>query len=74
MSLKNFTRNNDLLDDSCSSSQTSNSTEKHEKSKLIQIINVLTNKLQTENEEKRDLKKIIEGQEQEIMALNRENF
>ena len=71
---KNSTLDKELLDDSSSSSQTSSLFDNQEKAKLIEIINVLTNKLQDENKQKRNMQKIIEGQEKEIMSLNRENL
>ena len=70
----NSTLDKDSLGDSSSLSRTSSLSDKQEKAKLIEIINVLTNKLQEENKEKRNMRKIIEGQEKEIMALNRENL
>ena len=68
-------------DDSLGSSQTSskfstsfqNSLKEREKT-LLNTIRSLAKKLQDENQEKTNLKNIIEGQEKEIISLQRDNF
>ena len=57
---------------SCFSPETQKNIEKEQN--FILTIRSLAQKLQESNQEKKELKDIIEGQEKEIMSLQRENF
>ena len=69
----NSKKSSEALDNSCASNEPIiKSGEKNDKTKLINLINILTEKLQREHEEKTNLANIIKGQEKEIMALQRD--
>ena len=63
-------------DNSSTSNQTSISyfQDIEERTKLINLVNLLTEKLKTEHEEKNNLKDIVNGQENEIRTLQRTNL
>ena len=73
----NFSKKVNSSDSSNTSSQTSESyihDRNQEKANLINLVNVLTEKLKSQHEENLSLKSIIQGQEHEISALQNKSL
>ena len=73
---ENLTKKLFSPDNSSTSSQTKihDFTNREERAKLINLVNILTEKLKQEHEENNNLKDIIQGQENEISTLHSGNL